>query len=129
MAGSPIVVDYMQLTVNATGGIARFQRGMTGLYVFGYCQFITNGYSEPPIFINSVKQMVFPKNRRFDSFHWQMKPGVTLSVKPIYGDLDLIAPLVAGEAVNLAKGLASGLRVFLPDGTPGAIPEFVPVIP
>lgn len=127
MASSPLVADFLQLTITNFADLARYQRGQEGLYVFGYLAFMSNGYAEPPQWINFEKQMFFPRNRNWDTFRFGLKPGVLAAVRPIYGNLDALAPIVQGEAINLMLGAVKGLRVYAPDGTPGPIPEFVPV--
>ncbi len=126
MASSPVVVDYMQLTLTLSLPPEQYFRGMVNLSVYGYCWFSTNGYAEEVQYLNFLQQMVFPKNRRFDTFSWQCKPGVSLAYKPIYGNLDVLSPQVQGQAINLLGGVAAGLVTYMPDGTPGTVPVFTP---
>lgn len=125
MAGSPVVVDYMQTTLSFTVDKNIYARGMEGLFVYGYVTFGLNGYFEPPQFINFEKQQFYPRNNRFDTFMWQCKPGVSLTYKPIYGNLDALNPVIQGQIVNMLAGAVTGLTPIGPGG-PGVAPIIVP---
>ena len=129
MAGSPLVVDYMQVTITTTLPDSSYAHGMTGLFVYGYVTFGTNGYFEPVQYVNLKKQMFFPANRRFDTFKYQGKVGVNFSIKPIYGNLDVFGPTVDGNLINLSSGAVAGLAVKTPAGLPGPSPVLIPLIP
>jgi len=129
MAGSPVVVDYMQVTITSSFDLSRYQKGQLGYYVFGYVTFGTNGYFEAPQWINFPQQMFFPQNKRFDTFKWQCKPGINFAYKPIYGNLDILGPTVQGYLINMAAGAVQGLSPFSPSGAPLSPPELVPFVP
>lgn len=127
MAGSPIVVNAMQITIDTTLPLSHYARGPQDFYVFGYVTFGHDSYWETPQWINFQKQVFYPRDPRFDTFKYQGKFGVNITYKPLYGQLDILSPEVQGAILNMCAGGFGGLRPQNPAGVFGPLPSFVPL--